>query len=464
MILWVLLAFLVQPYSAEEVITILAQPEGNATFPRASFGAVDKLYVNWYFIGSEKRNVITRNPQSGTPKKEHPYSGLSQNFDLIISRVQDSDFGLYQCEQQEFVNVKETKYRLYPVRIPTKKVIVAGNELKLDFDLNKVGLGSLKTTVSCWMPNGNACTFTSQKNQYKLNVPNISVSHHGTWVFTLTYNQQNTILTTVVSVIDLASSEDTVYTSLSYSTFILPCSLHFNLPWLSLNDSGFSESSWTFMPLNGLSENTLLTMKASASPSWTKSSNSSFSGKHLNTPKFSVQSSRVSVNDRGRYTCNLKFNSKTLHKVVMLEVLQILSTANGTVHEGASVNLTCTLGYPLKPDQKVTWMTPTKTSIFLPPLTILSIPSVSVQDSGNWRCILKSNTSTTIATTKLEVVKAPVNIWLVVAGVSGVLIFILLIVIAIVIIRRYKQVIKYKRRKRRFCCCKNPQPKGFYRT
>lgn len=78
------------------------------------------------------------------------------------------------------------------------------------------------------------------------------------------------------------------------------------------------------------------------------------------------------------------------------------------------MNLTCTLGHHMTPDLEVNWIPPYGSSLsnLSPPhTTMLSIPGVSVKDSGRWTCQLKKNaTLLTSATISLKIGKE-VRLW-----------------------------------------------------
>ncbi|XP_062847675.1 CD4-1 molecule [Trichomycterus rosablanca] len=471
--LWALLLVLVPSHSAaENPEVIFAQPGGSVTIPRRKWESTDKFYVNWFFVSDPDKELplIGRNPQQGTNKIDNwkDRVSLSSDFSLIISPVLNSDFNLFRCKQYELTKDDVKEYKLYRVNMPTTLALLTGETLSISFDLDYRVSRLVKTSVTCYKPDG---TQRVLHNMMGLTEHSISSKHSGVWSCLLKTNVQLLNATTAVTVIDLAPSPDPVYTSIS-SKLSIPCFLSSKIPWSVVNATGVSGGNWNFSPLDQpKSSKHLLTLQVKPSPFWKhlNGTRSSFMEKEVKDHDLSVQISQVNVEDRGTYTCSLKFRTKELSRMVKVEVLQVVSSALSSTLQGNTVNLSCTLGHAMTPDLEVKWTPPRYSSLDLsgpPPHPVnLTISEVSVYDSGWWKCDLRrNNTVLTSATVHLIIVKAPVNIWLVVSIVSGILMFILLSVITVIIVRRRRQAIMYKQRKTRFCCCKNPQPKGFYRT
>ncbi|XP_016357182.1 CD4-1 molecule isoform X2 [Sinocyclocheilus anshuiensis] len=425
MLRWVLILLFVGFLKAQEnPVVIYAQVGGTVTLPIYRVeGNAGNVYVNWY-RGSDTIPTITKNPQSGIQK----------------------------------------------VTIPKVPAVMAGDILSLEC---KVDSSPFKPRVT-WIPPQNSC---NQINNYgeKTEVRGVSRCNSGVWTCKLEYDGRKTEATTTVFIIDLSPFADTIYTSYSSSTVDIPCSLYSNIPWSVLKESGLWGGSWSFTPLSDpKSTQSLLSLSVDLVVRWniTQGANNTIKvkGRELKDQDLSIRNLPVSENIRGVYTCDLKFNTKTLSSEVTVEVLKVSSSGGTRVYEGQSVNLTCTLGHQHSSDFEVKWSCSSCSfisSLKPPHPSSLSIPEVKVKDSGRWTCELwKNGKKLTSAVLSLKIVKAPVDIWLCVAISGGVVGFILLLVIVIICIRRHRQMMMYRRRKTKFCCCNNPQQnqKGFYKT
>ncbi|KAF4088376.1 hypothetical protein AMELA_G00082290 [Ameiurus melas] len=447
---------------------IFAQIGNSVTLPRKMWEKEDKIYVNWYF---EKNILISRNPTSSSSKPVDGRFSLSPDSSLIISTVDKSDFGIFKCEQHHLMDTTADTYILYEVTMSTPPPLLVGSSLDLSCEIALEGL-KLVRDIRWLGPDNTSYKGSSNSNKHTLKVTKVSSIHSGKWTCAVLYGSRTLNAKTDVIIVDLDSSPpDPIYTSDSSINFPIPCSLSSKISWPIVNATGVTGGSWHFTPLK-TSESSLhlLKLQLGPSPAWKfpNGTPNSLMETELKNDELSVKISKVSINDRGNYTCRLEFGSRTLSRSVQVEVLQVTSSESKVIYEGNTVNLTCTLGHHMTPDLEVNWIPPRGSSLLNrspPPLTMLSIPHVSVKDSGRWTCVLKKNaTQLTSATISLKIEKAPVNIWLVVAILGGLLAFILLAVITVFIIRRQRQVTRYRCRKGKVCCCKTPKPKGFYKT
>ncbi|KAK9960761.1 hypothetical protein ABG768_008596 [Culter alburnus] len=448
--------------SSESPIVIYAQIGGSVTIPRDSSITADNVYVNWY-RGSDKNLTISRNPQGGIQlgKDVKTRASLSPDYDLQISPVQDSDFEVWRCEQHVLTSTHVKTYKLYHVTIPKVPAVMFGDSLSLEC---KTESSSARPSIT-WIPPENSGCHQIKRHGNTITVKDVSRCHSGVWTCQVNYDGRETKATTTVFVIDLSPSPpDSIYTSLSSSSTVnIPCSLSSKIPWSVLNETGLQGGSWSFTPLSDQSQQQpLLTLSVGPVVRWdvTPGTNSRVKGRELKDMDLSIHNLPVSEKIRGEYSCSLTFKSKTLSRKVKVEVLQVNSSGGSRVYEGQSVNLTCTLGHSIASDLEVVWKYPPS---FPPPPPqppqrqhIISIPEVTMQHSGQWKCqlLLKNGTMLTYAALSLKIEKAPVDVWLCVAISSGVVVFILLIVITIIGIRRHKQTMMYRRRKTRYCCCK----------
>ncbi|KAL6489504.1 hypothetical protein MHYP_G00032450 [Metynnis hypsauchen] len=482
LVLWVLLLLLPSPPTAEGTPGVFfAQVGGSVTLPNVGHTEKESVYVRWNFCNQEERLLIWKHPKQDSPKNEAPDEFkkrvfLSKDSSLIINPVQETDFaGLFRCERQDYRGTEQKEYVLKRVNLPTALTLLAGDDLSLSCQTER---GVTAPSIRWISPSGE--TYSLQNS---LRVKNISFHHSGDWTCEAQLDPRKLKATTAVTVIDLSSPlSDTVYTSLtSGSPPVLPCSLSSVISWSAVQDKGLRTGSWSFTPLSQTRQpKQQLLLQLQPSIAWKKTNNSDTSNKpfleekELKQHDLSVKVLKVSPDVRGTYTCSLEFSAgRMLSRTLQLEVLEVLSSPSAgprgvTAQTGDTVNLTCTLGHPLPSgDLQVTWIRPSKSSKFSlgdPPLPPhLFIPSVTIQDSGQWRCELKNNETTLISTTVTLEIKKRVAMWVSV-GIGSVLVFILLLAIIVFFIRRHKQAKMFRRRKTKFCCCKNPQPKGFYKT
>ncbi|XP_076827207.1 CD4-1 molecule isoform X2 [Brachyhypopomus gauderio] len=470
-----LLLLLVLPYSpaAEQEKVIFAQPGNSVTIPRIQVweSETDKLYVNWY-VSTVTEPLVWKTPgashKTGTEPHWKDRVSVSKDLSLVISPVLEHDFKIFRCEQHNFIDKKETIYKLYPVIMPNTLTLIAGDSLSLSCEVKP---STFRPTVNWIVPQGISCDSQENENKYTVKANHVSDKHSGLWICSVRHDGHTLNATTVVTIIDLSTSPpDPIYTSITSSPPSIPCSLSSDISWSVLNGSGLQGGSWKFTPFNSSDPPHTLLILNLTPPSWKVLNEDRFlEHKTLNNRDLSVKSSQSSVKNRGTYTCSLHFNGdKKLSRTVQLEVLEVLSS-NSSTTEGNTVNLTCTLGSPLPSDLEVKWIAPQNAHRIFPEghQNPLSIPAVRVQDSGDWKCELRKNqTLLTSAVIALKIEKGPMDAWLIVALSSAAFIFILLPLITFIIsqlIPTY-QCMKRRQRKTRFCCCKNPQGKGFYKT
>ncbi|KAB5587060.1 hypothetical protein PHYPO_G00008570 [Pangasianodon hypophthalmus] len=451
---------------------VFAQIGNSVTLPRTQWGTKDKIHVNWYFTNDL---LITRNPTSSSPKIEKWQGRLSLTSDwsLIISPVLESDFGIFRCEQHELVSSTTNRYKLYRVTMPTPPPLLAQSvSLDLSCEIEREGFERVHPTVRWLGPHKELHSGTFSGNKHTLSVKGVSSSHSGKWTCEVTCKTCSTLnAMTDVIIVDLnPSPPDPIYTYDTSSNFPIPCSFPSSITWSTLNATGVTGGNWSFTSLNSPASSTpLLELHLNSSPVWKAPSGtvSLFKETALKNQVLDVKIPKVSINDRGTYTCSVKFKSRTLTRKVVVEVLDVIASPEKDIYEGNTVNLSCTLGHPMASDLEVNWIPPQGSSLpnLSPPHPVeLSIPGVKVKHSGRWTCQLKKNTTVlTSATISLKIERAPV-LWLVLSIVGGILGIIVLAVIPVIIIRRRRQVMRYRRRKKKYCCCKNPQPKGFYKN
>ncbi|KAI5620451.1 CD4-1 molecule isoform X1, partial [Silurus asotus] len=441
---------------------ILAQVGNPVTLPRMKWGQDEKVHVDWSF---NDISLIRRNPTNPSIRAENTeWQGrisLSSDFSLIISRVNASDFGTFKCLQHELVNEQATTYILYDVSIPAQEPLLVNAALTLSCVIDQKAFVLVHPSVQWIGPDNKIYSGQQSMNKNTLTVKTVSGKHSGIWTCELKYNGGITLKAmTDVTIVDLApSTPDPIYTHDSVYNLNIPCSFSSKMTWSTLNKVSFTEGSWSFSPLNrSESSRTLLDLNFTPSTAWKSPDGTQnlLMESEVKDTVLDVKISKVSVNNRGTYTCNLKFGSQTISRNVQVEVLQVISSAGKVIYAGYPLNLTCTLGHPLSSDLEVNWIAPHGSSLQNlnnPHPMQLSIPAVELKDRGRWICELKKNSTVlTSATFTLKVENAPVNLWMIIAIVVGVLVLFLIIGITVIYVRRCREV-KYRRRKRRYCCC-----------
>ncbi|XP_048009362.1 uncharacterized protein LOC125243632 [Megalobrama amblycephala] len=325
MFCWILISLIVRFLKAQETHTVIyAQIGGAVTIPRDSSVTADNVYVNWY-RGSDKKLVISRNPQGGIQmgKDDKTHASLSSNYDLQISPVQDSDFEVWRCEQHVLTSTYVKTYKLYHVTIPKVPAVIFGDSLSLEC---KTDSSSARPRIT-WTPPENSGCPEIKRYGNTISVKDVSRCHSGVWTCQVEYDWRETKATTTVFVIDLSPSPpDPIYTSLSSSSTVnIPCSLSSNIPWSVLNETGLQGGSWSFTPLSDQNQpQTLLSLSVGPVVRWdvTPGTDSRVKGRELKDADLSIHNLPVSEKIRGEYSCSLTFKSKTLSRKVKVEVLQ----------------------------------------------------------------------------------------------------------------------------------------------
>lgn len=121
------------------------------------------------------------------------------------------------------------------------------------------------------------------------------------------------------------SSPDPIYTHDSSSNFPIPCSLSSKISWSIVNDTGVTGGSWKFSALSiPEPSHTLLELHPNPTPAWYVSAGAktSLMATEVKNHDLSTKISTVSIDNRGTYTCSLEFKSRTLSRIVKVEVLQ----------------------------------------------------------------------------------------------------------------------------------------------
>ncbi|KAM6968314.1 CD4-1 molecule [Aplochiton taeniatus] len=297
----------------------------------------------------------------------------------------------------------------------------------------------------------------------QLTVRNVSGQDSGEWVCVLTYKGRETHARTTVTIV------------VSQPSLGIPCVFTSQFSWKDLRKMEIQGGSWTFTSLRQAVPKKLYSLSTDDPPAWmeVQSAGLLVSALQPDGPRdLSLSRSRVTMADRGQYTCAMDFHKVTLKSIVLVEVLQILSSPSSELLIGQQINLTCSLGHALPSGISVKWIPPGESSSRTPSLgppphsDLLILQEALGRHRGSWRCELWRNTSLlTWANITLKIERAPMGVWLLVTICAAAFIFLILLFLTVILIRRHKQ-----RRtmpmchKKRFCRCKDPKPKGFYRT
>lgn len=124
---------------------------------------------------------------------------------------------------------------------------------------------------------------------------------------------------------DLAPSPpDPIYTFDSSSNLPIPCSLSSKIPWSIVNATGVKGGSWHFTPRKNIQSSITLELQLNPSPTWKvpPGTQALLMETELNNHELSVKIPRVSIKNRGTYTCSLEFGVITLSRKVEVQVLQ----------------------------------------------------------------------------------------------------------------------------------------------
>lgn len=173
--------------------------------------------------------------------------------------------------------------------------------------------------------------------------------------------------------------------------------------------------------------------------------------------------SKATVEERGRYTCSMKFkNGRTLETTVDVVVLEIVAHPKAELIYGQQVNLSCSTGDQLPNDMKLNWTSPKTSSSYTPYPTHITVLEVGKEDNGKWGCELWQGGNKLTSDEILLKIEPRLSVWMLVIICSAAVILLLLLVLAFIHYRRRKQ--KTRLLRHQLCQCKNPKPKGFYRT
>ncbi|XP_035498050.1 CD4-1 molecule [Scophthalmus maximus] len=428
-------------------------------------------YVYWKFGKEDGLQLAWRNHLGGGGViKDVPWNdmlALSANS-LTIKKIQPENFGTYFCivltRNSVLPTITTTNLIKLDVRMNPSSPLLPGESLTLACT-TETPQGLKKPEIHWLDPRGER-----MKNSQGTVKMRVKSQDDGMWTCSVANKKQVQIS---VKVVDLSPAPlHPQYTSKS-SPITVPCSISPHITWQQIKDKGIQEVHWQFFPKpsSGLSAGDpqrLFSLSLGDPLSWIPDAHRELRpAQDPKTGNLALTRKQGREEDRGDYVCTMKFkNGVTMNRTVHVEVLQIVSSRGTGLVSGQSLNLTCSIGRPLPSDLQLQWSPPKPSS--LPSLQSdrhpahLTIPGVSTDDGGNWRCALwqgKTRLTSAAITLKIE---PKLSVWMLVIICSAAVIPILLIILGFILCRRRHRKMRHLRHQ--LCRCKNPKPKGFYRT
>ncbi|XP_071764750.2 CD4-1 molecule [Centroberyx gerrardi] len=457
------------------VVMVYSQVGETITLSVSSDGTdKSKTYVYWYFGESESNNlVISLNPHGG-PKFYNDGGWKDRvsisEYSLVIKGVQEQDFtDTFTCVIKEHVTPITTKnYKLSKITVSMKPEtsVLAGESPSLACTVQSPQ-NNAQPQIHWLNPQGE-----KRANGGDLTVHQVTGQDNGEWTCVVTSGGKKSYAKISVTVLDLSPAPlYPQYTSLSRSARLsAPCSIPAHLSWDNFKAKGLQGGHWSFVP--GLSpgdRQRLFTLSVGEKLTWKVEQETGLGASDPAKKDLSLSKKGVTEADRGEYVCALEFKNRvTLERSIRVEVLEILSSSGLEIPAGQQVNLTCSLGHPLRDGLQVKWIPPKPWC--LPSLgpdphpAHLTIPEVVDGDCGRWKCELWRN-KTRLTSVDITLKIAPMSVWLLVTICGATVIFILLLILTVILLRRRRQRKMTPRHpKHRFCQCKNPKPKGFHRS
>uniref|UniRef100_A0A3Q2WYJ0 Uncharacterized LOC102298730 n=1 Tax=Haplochromis burtoni TaxID=8153 RepID=A0A3Q2WYJ0_HAPBU len=380
---------------------------------------------------------------------------------LVIKALQEDLFGTFVCKisaagQRDSITV----FKVIQVKVIEKSAspLLSGDYLSLTCSLGSV---PQNTPEIYWLsPQGN-----TEGNKGTVYIQARS-EHNGQWDCVVKRNANEKKFPVSVTVVDLAPVPSHQYTSTD-SPLTIPCSLISLVSWEQVKKKEIEEVQWHFAPKlssGTLSDNPEQLFSLDLEKlTWKKGKDKGLSPVYnIKNGNLSLTKSKATVEERGRYTCSMKFkDGRTLETTVDVVVLEIIAHPKAELIYGQQVNLSCSTGDQLPNDMKLNWTSP-KTSSYISYPTHITVPEVGKEDNGKWGCELWQGGNKLTSDEILLKIEPRLSVWMLVIICSAAVILLLLLVLAFIHYRRRKQ--KTRLLRHQLCQCKNPKPKGFYRT
>ncbi|XP_026039129.1 CD4-1 molecule isoform X1 [Astatotilapia calliptera] len=458
--LLLLIAVIVSTTGAQK--EIYAKEGQDITLEPTSYPA--NSYVYWYFEKQDGHQLAWLNPLGGKGfsndekwKNRLSLTGAS----LVINALQEDLFGTFVCKisaagQRDSITV----FKVIQVNVIEKSAspLLSGDYLSLTCSLGSV---PQNTPEIYWLsPQGNR-----EGNKGIVYIQARS-EHNGQWDCVVKKNTNEKKFPVSVTVVDLAPVPSHQYTSTD-SPLTIPCSLISPVTWEQVKKKEIEEVQWHFAPKlssGTLSDNPEQLFSLDLEKlTWKKGKDKGLSPVYnIKNGNLSLTKSKATVEDRGRYTCSMKFkDGRTLETTVDVVVLEIIAHPKAELIYGQQVNLSCSTGDQLPNDMKLNWTSP-KTSSYISYPTHITVPEVGKEDNGKWGCELWQGGNKLTSDEILLKIEPRLSVWMLVIICSAAVILLLLLVLAFIHYRRRKQ--KTRLLRHQLCQCKNPKPKGFYRT
>ncbi|XP_006802907.1 CD4-1 molecule [Neolamprologus brichardi] len=459
--LLLLIAVIVSTTGAQE--EIYAKEGQDITLKPISYPA--QSYVYWYFEKQDGHQLAWVNHLGGKgfSNDEKWKNSLSlTGTSLVIKNLQKGLFGTFFCKitaagQSDLITV----FNVIQVNVIEKSAspLLSGDNLSLTCSLGSV---PQNTPEIYWVsPQGNR-----EGNKGTVDIQARS-EHNGQWDCVVKKNGNEKKFPVSVTVVDLAPVPSHLYTSTD-SPLTIPCSLISSVTWEQVKKKEIEEVQWHFAPKlsSGTSPDQpqqLFSLDLEKL-TWKKNANNGLSPVYyIKNGNLSLTKSKATVEDRGRYTCSMKFkNGRTLETTVDVVVLEIIAHPKTELIYGQQVNLSCSTGEQLPNDMKLNWTSPKTSSSYISYPTHITVPEVGKEDNGKWGCELWQGGNKLTSDEILLKIEPRLSVWMLVIICSAAVILLLLLVLAFIHYRRRKQ--KTRLLRHRLCQCKNPKPKGFYRT
>ncbi|XP_029359901.1 T-cell surface glycoprotein CD4-like [Echeneis naucrates] len=383
---------------------------------------------------------------------------------LVIDKIQQANFGKFLCKNNVNKNKLTIEVRKLDVRMSPTAPLLAGESMSLSCSVDPKA--EPRPDIQWLNPHNEEVA-----HRQGIVTKTVTVQDSGIWTCAVKHGEKIIQKVTMsVAVVDF--SHDPVhrqYTSI-HEPLRLCCAFHPRVSWEHVKARGLQEIYWQFRPKSssGLTppSETLCFLSLQEPLKWNNTGQRK-GVKSIYEPKtknFSVTIKDAKEDNRGEYTCTMKFEKNLfLNRTIHVELLQVIASPKSHLVSGQPLNLTCTTGYPLPSDVKLRWTPPEGLNRkFDQDSEQLIIEEVGSGYGGTWRCELWQGTTVlTSAVLKLQI-DSKLNLRMLLIICSGAAIAVLILALVLFLYRRKHRKMRHLRH--RLCQCKNPKPKGFYKT
>ncbi|XP_054903552.1 CD4-1 molecule [Poeciliopsis prolifica] len=421
-------------------------------------------YMRWYFGNEDGLELADASylsrKQVNIDSGEIWKSRLSFSANnLAINNIQEENFGTIICRVKDGINLLRTlKFHLIKVMVSLEEqrpFLIPGDRLSLNCKADT----KIKHLVSWLNPAGNRVPVLQGSVRKKA-----ETQDNGEWTCVVTDNGKKSSFKFFVSVVDFSSASKYVYTSTN-----LPLSIPF---WITPKEfvqnilSSVETVEWLFTPKTSSTQQTIISFSLRNGQIKQEDAAGELSYKNFTAGgNFSLHRNLARAEDRGTYNCSITFtNGFVLSRILVVEVLEIIPSPGTELISGHHLNLSCSISGLLETGVTVKWVPPDTSSFAKADISSghLIIPRVGTEDSGNWRCDLRQNTTTLTSAVIALKIDPILTVWMIVTICGAGVILILLLVLAFILWRRRQR--KMRQLRHRLCKCANPKPKGFYKA